>query len=181
MLGTVGGVRYAKDTGVYDLGSGFGGTVAGCGGAEWHLIGGGGASGGSATASWLAVLQTIDYLDPDTQRDDGFEVAGFGAHGKAITAYSICTKDGDLGYPAKSIPNQPTGLRTGSVTCGAPKWHVTSGGVFIATVNSSMSASFPVDGPDAGTTPDDGWRGTVHDTIWWQPAASTSTRCARPA
>ena len=165
VLGTVGAVRYARDTGSYDPGSGFGVTVAGCGGTLWHLIGGGGASGGSATASWLAVLQTIDYVDPDTQRDDGMEAAGFGPDGHAITAYSICIKDGDLAYPAKSIPNQPTGLRTGSVTCGPPKWHVTSGGVFIATVNSWMSASFPVDGSDAGTTPDDGWRGTVYDTV----------------
>ena len=136
VLGTVGGVRYAKDTAAYDLGSGYGGTVAGCGGAQWHLIGGGGASGGSGSASWLAVLQTIDYVDADTQPDDGFQAAGFGPHGKAVTAYSICVHGGQLAYHTKSVANQPTDVRSGSVACGASKWHVTSGGVFIATTSA---------------------------------------------
>ena len=121
-------------------------------------------SGGSGSASWLAVLQTIDYVDADTQPDDGFQAAGFGPHGKAVTAYSICVHGGQLAYHAKSVANQPTDVRSGSVACGASKWHVTSGGVFIATTNSWVSPSFPVDRPDAGTTPDDGWAGTARDT-----------------
>ncbi len=49
--------------------------------------------------------------------------------------------------------------------CGPPRWHVTSGSVFIATSESWAGSSFPIDGGDGGPTPDDGWAGTAYDTV----------------
>jgi hypothetical protein len=165
ILGTVGGVRYALDTQPYNPSDGFGNTIAGCGPSVWHLVGGGAASGGDPTQGWLASGYPIDYLDSDSRRDDGFEGAGFGPTGSAVTIYSICVGRGEIAYRYRVIPDQPSGARSGSVGCGGGRWHVTSGSVLIATSGSWIGASYPIDGTDAGTTRDDGWTGTAYDTL----------------
>jgi len=164
VLGTTGGVRYASEPAAYDAMSNFADVEVGCGGPRWHLIGGGSSAGGASSQSWDAASRPYDYDDPDMIGDDGWLVEAFGPPGAEVTGYSVCIRDGEIAYPSKTIPSGTTDLRSGSVSCGGGRWHVTAGSAFIATSNSWVNTSFPKDGGDADATPDDGWSGRVYDT-----------------
>ena len=161
VFGTIGGVRYASDASPFVSQSA--GAEAGCGGPNWHLIGGGSAAGGSVAQAWLAASRWDDFNDTDTAGDDGWLAYGRGPDGAAVTAYSICVHGGTLAYPFTNLPDSSSGERSGSLSCGAPRWHVSTGSVFIATTGSWVTSSFPLDGADPKTVPDDGWTGSVYD------------------
>jgi hypothetical protein len=165
VYGTTGGVRYASDSQPFDLTDQYAGVAAGCGGPRWRTIGGGSAAGGAVSQAWLAATRPNDFTDVDTFGDDGWEAAGFGPDGASVTAYSICIRDGVLAYPVTTVPSSPSADRTGSIGCGAPRWHATDGGAFIATTGSWVTSSFPTDSGDPKVTPDDGWTGAVYDSV----------------
>lgn len=165
VLGTVGGVRYASEAATYDAVSGYASATAGCGGPRWHLIGGGSSSNGPASQTWQAASRPEDYTDADTLGDDGWLAGGYGPSSAQITSVSICIQDGARRYPSTTVASSSTGLRSGSVGCGGSKWHVSTGSAFIATTGSWVTSSFPMDGADPNATPDDGWKGSVYDTI----------------
>jgi hypothetical protein len=178
VLGTTGGVRYASDTAIYDLGSGFASVAAGCGRNRWHMLGGGSKAGGAAATAWQAANRPEDYTDADTDGDDGWLVGGYGVNPDQITAYSICIRDGDLRYTFKDVADSSSGLRTGTVQCGGAKWQVTTGSPFIATSGSWINSSIPQDDADAGSEADDGWTGDVYDTIGGTGGFIVSAVCA---
>src|SRR6476646_3842917 len=99
VLGTVGGLRYARETVPYNpSNSNFADAEAGCGTPAWHLIGGGAAAGGAAAHAWQAFVRPDDYTDADSDPDDGFLADGFGPSGASFTAYSICAQTVPLQY-----------------------------------------------------------------------------------
>ena len=179
VLGTVAGLRYATESSTYQVADRYAEATAGCGGPNWHLIGGGAAAGGDATNAWQAFDRPDDYTDVDTQPDDGFLAAGFGPAGKTFTTYSICMRNVALEYVSTSVANQPSGRRSGTAACSDPSWHVTTGSAAIATSNSWISTSVPTDGPDSDSTRDDGWRGTAFDTVNGLGGFSVSAICAQ--
>lgn len=161
VFGTTGGVRYASDATPF-VGQSAG-AEAGCGGPNWHLIGGGSAAGGSVVQAWLAASRWDDFDDADTVGDDGWLAYGHGPDGARVTAYSICVHGGTLAYPFTTVPDSSSGERSGSIGCGAPRWHVSTGSAFIASTGSWVTSSFPTDGGDPKVTTDDGWAGSVYD------------------
>jgi len=165
VLGTVDGVRYARQAAPFDAGSGYGQAFAGCGGPRWHLVGGGASANGAAAATWQAALSFRDHTDADLDLDDGFEVGAFGTLGHQVTAWSICLRDTETKVVTVDGPPAVLPLRSGTVSCGAARWRVVSGSTFIATSDSWVGSSYPIDGPDADTMADDGWRGRAFDTV----------------
>jgi hypothetical protein len=166
VLGVEGGVRYAMDTMAYNSdNSGYADPIAGCGtDPTWHLIGGGAAAGGAPAHAWMAFGRPYDYTDPDTKPDDGYLGSGYGPIGASFDTYSMCVQSVALSYQLTAVPNQPTSVRTGTAMCNSG-YQVTSGSVAIETSRSWTTSSFPVDGTDADTTRDDGWRGIAHDVL----------------
>jgi hypothetical protein len=179
VLGTVGGLRYAMDSAPYGGSDGSANVEAGCGASSSHLIGGGALAGGSASLAWQSFDRGDDYTDADSNPDDGFLAGGYGPAGKTFISYSICAKNVSLEYPYTTVPNQPTHDRTGTAKCSGPNWRVTTGSVAIATTDSWATTSFPIDGTDADTTRDDGWKGTAYDTIGGMGGYSISAICAK--
>jgi len=179
LFGVDGGLRYAVDTVPYSSDSGgFASSEAGCGGDHsWRLIGGGAASGGAAAHAWLEYDRPEDYTDADFDPDDGFLGSGYGPTGASLSTYSICAQSTALSYIVKQVPSQPTGVRTGTAMC-KPGWHVTSGSVAIASSGSWATSSFPVDGTDAGTIRDNGWRGVGHDSLGGSGGYAVAAICA---
>jgi hypothetical protein len=165
VLGTSGGLRYARDPALYDAISGYANAEAGCGGPRWHLIGGGSEAGGASADAWLVASRPVDFHDSDLSGDDGWYAGGYGPDGSRHTAYSICIRDRMPRYRQRTVADSPSGDRTGSMGCGDVNWHVTTGGVFIATSQSWTNSSSPRDGGDADGVRDDGWTGRVWDTI----------------
>lgn len=179
LFGVQGGLRYAEDTAFWNSDNGgFATAEAGCGDQSWHLIGGGASAQGAPTLAWLAFDRPNDYTDADSNPDDGFIGSGFGPPDHILSVYSICTQSVALSYKLTVVPNQSTSARTGSAMCPSG-WHVTTGGVAIATGGSWMTTSMPVDGSDAGTVRDNGWRGTVHDTLNGSGGFYVSAICSR--
>jgi hypothetical protein len=163
-LGTVGGVRYATDSAMYDAGnSDFIDVEAGCGGPQWHLFGGGSNAAGAPNLSFMEADRPDDYTDVDTLLDDGWLSNAIGTPPARLHSYTACIQHA-ASYPFRNIANQPSGLRSASIVCPGTQ-RVTTGGVFIATSGSWETSSYPFDGPDKDTIPDDGWKGGVFDTL----------------
>jgi hypothetical protein len=164
-LGTVGGLRYATDSGAFSPTNHFASVQTGCGPQQWHLLGGGSSAGGPANQAWIAADRPDDFNDPDFTLDDGWLSGGFGAASGMLKGYSVCIQGDALRYRSANVPSSSSELRSGSIGCNGDKWHVASGSAFIATSNSWVSSSYPMDGPDKDTIPDDGWKGAVYDTV----------------
>jgi len=179
VVGTVGGVRYAKESAPFAAVGGYAAATAGCGGASWHIVGGGGSTNGLPADTWQESQSFRDFTDADLRPDDGFEASGFGQSGSRITAWSMCLKDTPTRYVVTRVPDQASGRRSGSAACGPAKWHVTSGGVFIATTDSWIGSGRPTDGGDADTRPDDAWQGTAYDTIGGAGGFAVYAVCVR--
>ena len=160
-------MRYSSDTTPFDDVTGYASAEAGCGGSRWHLLGGGSASGGSAAEAWQSFGRPLDFDDADTAGDDGWYTGGVGPGAAEFTGYAICIRDGAIGirYRMQEVADSSSGLRSGSVGCGGARWHATTGSAFIATTNSWINSSYPMDGGDPEHTPDDGWQGRVFDTV----------------
>jgi hypothetical protein len=94
-------------------------------------------------------------------------------------AVAMC-RAGALRYVTKTgtLPATP-GALTLTASCPADM-HVTGGGA-VASVNGTpraayVSSMYPIDGPDADKTPDDGWRATFYGST--QPGTKVIAICA---
>jgi hypothetical protein len=179
VLGKVGGLRYAIDTGSYDAGSHFASASVGCGAPAWQVIGGGSDGGRATASSWQIEDRPTQYPDTGGAPDDGWVEAGYGPPTAHLTGYSVCIRGAQLRYRSATVPNGSSGLRAASIACGGAAWHVAAGGAFIATSNSWINSSSPLDGADANSTRDDGWTGRVYDTGGGTGAMSVEAICAR--
>lgn len=179
VYGISGGVRYASESKTFDALSGYGNVEVGCGGPDWHLLGGGSASGGPVAQAWQSSARPDDYNDADMRGDDGWYTSGRGMAPAEFTGYSICIHGGSIRYPMTTVASSTSSQRTGSVGCGAPAWHVSTGGVFIATTGSWVNSSFPMDDGDPKGAPDDGWIGTVYDFVGGAGGFYVHAVCAR--
>ncbi len=164
VLGTIGGIRYATDSAAYDpTNSNFIDVEAGCGGPNWHLFGGGSFAAGGVARSFDEADRPDDYLDADTNLDDGWLANAIGTPPAKLRAYTTCMKHA-ASYPFQNVANGSSGDRTASIACPGTQ-RVTQGSMFIATSGSWITSCYPFDGPDKDTIPDDGWRGSVFDTL----------------
>lgn len=165
VYGKSGGLRYAKDTGPFDLAhSGYADVNVGCGADGRHTVGGGFSTQGPP-ASKRVVLSSepLDYYDPDLDADDGWSAAATASAAGSLSAYSICGTFTPR-YRFISVPSQSGAVRTAKLSCGGNAWHVVSGGALIAPSASFINSSYPFDGGDKDKRPDDGWKVRVYDT-----------------
>jgi hypothetical protein len=102
-----------------------------------------------------AASKPFDGPDPDNRPDDGWEVRGQVNDGASALSFAMCTK-GEKRYVAND--HGAFGLSRVKADCPGAHWHVTGGGGSLGNpASSTLLASFPVDGNDADTKPDDGW------------------------
>ncbi len=115
-----------------------------------------------------AASKPLDGGDADRRPDDGWEVRAQGAsHGLSAASYAICDK-GTHRYVSASH----TVKHLGAAKVQCPRGlHVTGGGGSLGkAASSNLIASFPTDGKDRDTKPDDGWE------AWGQAQAPDKLR-----
>lgn len=164
ILGTAGGLRYARDRVPFDLGNnGYGSVATGCGGSASHDVGGGlQLKGGSTQGRAFQTSAPDDWYDTDSTPDDGWRGSGRSGSAGHLYVFSICTTNSHTHYHVDTVPNSPVGghQRAAQADCAAGEGHVVGGGGQIATTGSFIRQSFPevVGG-------DNGWRIKVYDTV----------------
>ena len=179
VFGITGGVRYASESTTFDAGNGYGNTEVGCGGPEWRLLGGGSASAGPVAQSWQTAARPDDFNDARPAR--GRRLVHQRARGGSGRVHGLLDlrprrrpplPDDDGGEFDLEPAKWDRRLRCAHVACR-------DGGVFIATSGSWVNSSAPMDGGDPTATPDNGWAGTVYDSIGGGGGFYVHAVCAR--
>jgi hypothetical protein len=179
-LGKANGLRYASDANAFNpLNNDFASVDVGCGPSAWHQLGGGVGTFGETSATYAASGRGVDFGDTGDDVDDGVYASGYGPKGGTVTGYSICRRGAGLEYERKEMPDGAGAGRTGTIRCTGANRRVSSGSAFISTSGSSTNSSYPIDGPDKGRVPDDGWKGRVVDTAGGPGGFSMYSVCTR--
>jgi hypothetical protein len=103
----------------------------------------------------VAASKPFDGPDAGHEPDDGWEVRGLQPdHGATAFSFAICAA-GDHRY----LSNDHSAFGPSRVKVGCPAdRHVTGGGGSLGKpASSTLIASFPIDGNDRDSLPDDGW------------------------
>jgi hypothetical protein len=165
-LGTAGGLKYVSES--HDVGSGgthtppYDATDIACGphvDSPWHVVSGGGSVKAPASQTLLAVLRPMDldasFESPDNAApDDWWETVVKSVVGHRLTGFAICSKKSSH-YVRHQTPSSTTAARTDTASCPTGE-KIVGGGTFIATSDSFINSSYPIQG---------GWRSRVNDTV----------------
>lgn len=167
VLGTSGGLRYAAEAHAFDLGNhGYTRSNAGCGPDDWHIVGGGALlSGPSVKNRKIEDTRPYDWYDADSFPEDGWDSSGYGGSAGTLESFSICKAEPQPDYFHKVVPDSSGPVRFAKQKCEPGSGKVIGGGGFIATSESFMSQTYPYDGSDSDSAPDDGWAIRVLDTV----------------
>jgi hypothetical protein len=161
--GTAGGLTYIYDFTQIPPVNGAN-ADAGCP-AGTHVVGGGAQIGGPIGFNHLNTTFPFDGPDADPRPDDlWIGHAWLGAQfADTVEAIAVCKK-GRPRYRSTSGMVQPGNARTLRATC-QPETHVSGGGVFVTggISDSWVSSSYPYDGRDRASAPDDGWAARVYN------------------
>lgn len=164
--GKVAGLKYVKES----LAVGSSGTMdppyeeaaVSCGphSSPWHPTAGGAKMSGGAAANTIKALRPLDLDDafetpPNSTPDDWWDVTVKSVVGRTLNGYAVCSKSA-FSYVRLSVPADTSTDRTATVSCAAGK-HLVGGGGFIATSDSRITSSFPVDG--------DTWKVALFDSV----------------
>jgi hypothetical protein len=131
----------------------------------------------------------IDPTDNDrlsssfpNETDDWFYAIGaIGAsQSREASAVSVCIPTGmvTITRRAKTTTIQPQQTKRVSVLCG-PSAHVASGGMTSGFFLNGITASRPIDGPDADRVTDDGWSGKVRNLFSDAVDVTVSAVCVK--
>jgi hypothetical protein len=159
-LGSAGGFTYIHSDAV-SLSAGESGiTEANCP-AGTHGVGGGVTPESSPTSeSRINSTFPIDTGDPDRRPDDGWEgdVYNISGTAKSFSAYAICKENGPVTYRIKKVGGAPP--NTATVDCPGGT-RAAGGGLRVGgqIPEGYVNRTYPFDGGDGDTKPDDGWRG----------------------
>jgi hypothetical protein len=161
--GTVGGLTYILDETPF-MGPNGDHADAACPPGT-RVVGGGAEIGGPVSSNHLNTTFPFDGPDADPRPDDiwiGHAWLGV-PFPDVVVAVAVCKK-GKASYRSTSGMVQPGKARTLRATCH-PDTHVSGGGVFVTggISDSWVSSSYPYDGRDAGSAPDDGWAARVYN------------------
>ena len=164
--GKVAGLKYVTES----LAVGSSGTMdppyeeaaVSCGphSSPWHPTAGGAKMSGGAAANTIKALRPLDLDDafetpPNSTPDDWWDVTVKSVVGRTLTGYAVCSTS-TFSYVRLSVPADTSTDRTATVSCPAGK-HLVGGGGFIATSDSRITSSFPVDG--------DTWKVALFDSV----------------
>jgi hypothetical protein len=162
--GTVGGLTYINDfTGPITPPDGQG-VDAACPPAK-HVVGGGADIGGLPYEKHLNTTFPFDGPDADSSPDDFWFAHAWLASGfpDQLETIAVC-KQGKVRYRSTLGRVPPGSART--LRAGCPdRTHVSGGGVYNygPFEDAYVAASYPYDGRDPGSVPDDGWAARVQD------------------
>jgi hypothetical protein len=112
----------------------------------------------------LGTSRPVDGSDPDSTPDDGWTATGINdssRSGAEMTVTAICSTDDTFTYlhsNSKTVRSRSEG--SDQVSCPAHT-HVVGGGVDLKGDRPELADSFPFDGGDSGSSPDNGWRGSA--------------------
>jgi hypothetical protein len=145
---------------------------------------GGGATTASATPSgtnefWLSRTRPFDGADADHRPDDGWLGRGFNRFGTAknFGAYAICF-GGAVRYGVGRVSAQSGSGMATRARCPSGT-HVSGGGAALSgnADKGYLNASFPLDGGDADTVADDGWRARAFNRSGTRKTLTVYTTC----
>jgi hypothetical protein len=165
-LGTAGGLKYVlEDHNVGDGGTHsppYDATDIACGAhadSPWHVVSGGGMVKTPASQTVLTVMRPMDldasFESPDNAApDDWWETVVKSVVGHKLTGYAICSKKSNH-YVIHETPTSTSAARTDTAACPVGD-EVIGGGAFIATTDSFINSSYPLQG---------GWKSRVNDTV----------------
>jgi hypothetical protein len=162
-LGSAGGFTYIQSDSV-SLSAGEAGLpVADCPGGTKVVGGGVTPQSSPAVESRISSTYPIDTGDADSKTDNAWEGDVYNVSGaqKAYSAYAICKRSGPVKYGVKKVTGvPPSGSRTATVKCPEGT-RVAGGGLFVGGVPAQgyVNRTYPIDGGDPDSKPDDGWRG----------------------
>jgi hypothetical protein len=131
------------------------------------VIGGGVGITGDSHKQEVATTQPFDGADADTLPDDGWLGRANNGLNKRVfmTVEALCSRSGSYTYVHSTRTKVPNNAQV-EVSIGCPsRTHVTGGGVDVTGTNDGVEVadSFPFDGSDADTLPDDGWRADANN------------------
>jgi hypothetical protein len=161
-LGTVEGQTYISDS-VSSVPAGLGATVIADCPAKTHVIGGGLYQSLGSQYNILTGIYPLDGPDADLARDDRFaaQIYSFTDSGNQHYVQAVCASGALPRYPTQDgtvVGEDSSASRTALCPAGT---YVSSGGVRMLSgsdASGEVNSSYPFDGPDADTMPDDGWR-----------------------
>jgi hypothetical protein len=163
-LGTVGGLTYMfrETTAITPPGSGAGGPACPAG---QHVVGGG-VETGSTAESHIFSTYPAGHGPTDPRPDNGWLATAWRGSGSptSIDIIAVCREHLPR-YFSSSAPVRAGKARALKVSCPR-RSHVSGGGVRLIAESPSedyVNSSYPYDGPDAGSAPDDGWKGRAYN------------------
>jgi hypothetical protein len=162
--GTVGGLTYIGDFTAPITPPAGQGVDAACPPGT-HVVGGGADIGGVPFEKHLNTTFPFDGPDADPRPDDFCFAHAWLASGfpDQVEAIAVC-KQGKARYRSSLGTVQPGSARTLRAKC-PDRTHVSGGGAYNYGVieDAYVASSYPYDGRDPGTVPDDGWAARVRD------------------
>jgi hypothetical protein len=180
-LGSAGGFTYIQSDSVA-LNAGEGGIPqADC--PMGTKVVGGGVTPSSSPLEESRINSTypIDTGDGDEKTDDGWEGDVYNISGaqKNFAAYAVCRESGSVKYRAKRVRGIPAS-DSGTATVKCPRGaRVAGGGLFVggALAEGYVNRTYPIDGGDQDTKPDDGWRGRGYNLATGNTSVRAHVTC----
>jgi hypothetical protein len=134
---------------------------------DTSVIGGGVGITGPSHKQEVASTQPFDSSDSGQAPDDGWEGRANNGlhHAVTMTVAAVCARAGSYRYVQSSLISVPDNSQVGT-TATCPSGTVVTGGGMNETGQSlgvEVGDSFPFDGADADTTPDDGWQANANN------------------
>lgn len=177
-LGTVDDLTYIQDTTAIGAAPAEGTATADCLPGT-RLIGGGVTPpSGAFSDSWINTTIPVDGPDagsgPDGRKG---RIANLAGGAKSVSAYAICTANQ---VRSRSARTRVDPSDSGSVKAKCPAGtRVASGGAGLngAASDSHLDSSYPFDGSDGDSKPDDGWKARAFNAASSRARLSLSVQC----
>jgi len=177
-LGTVDGLTYIQDSMAVGAAPSEAEVTADCLPGS-RLIGGGATPSSSPfSETWINTSLPVDGADagsaPDGRRG---RIANLAGGSKDVSAHAICTA-GDVRSRSATVRVDPSD--SGAVKAKCPDGtRVASGGAGLngAASDSHLDSSYPFDGADGDSKPDDGWKARAFNAASTRARLRLSVQC----
>jgi hypothetical protein len=181
--GTAGGLTYVFDQ-VTNFGPTNSASVDALCPSGTHVLGGGAQLGTGAStyeSIWLNTSQPFDWTDPDHKPDDGWraDVWDGSSSQASVLVYAICTEDQPV-YRLDDTTATAGHVGVAKALCPSHT-RLASGGDFVGgnIDEGHLNSSYPVDGGDPDSKPDDGWRTRGYNRSGADKVVDAHAICAR--
>jgi hypothetical protein len=177
-LGAVGGLTYMRDSTAMGAAPAEAEVTADC--LPGTRLNGGGVTPPSSpfSESWVNTSLPVDGADAGSAPDGrSGRIANLAGGAKSIAAYAICTAGS---VRSRSARTRIDASDSGSVKAKCPAGtRVASGGAGLdgAASKSYLNSSYPLDGRDGDSKPDDGWKARAFNASSSRAHLRVSVQC----